>query len=196
MMQDPNLKLADVVKSAREFLSVYHPSLSLPIPIEEIVEQKMNIDLLVIPNIKSLLGIDAFINANFTQLTVDEFCFTRFPERTRFSIAHEIGHLVLHKKWYAECGPKDLSDYLDFPDKISDQTYRYIEIQAHTFAGLVLVPTSKLHEELKKRLGRIPSKEPPEILAPAIQDLPEVFHVSDMVILRRLQKENIVKDNH
>ncbi|MDP2860832.1 MAG: ImmA/IrrE family metallo-endopeptidase, partial [bacterium] len=187
---------SDVAKAASNFLNSYHPSLSLPIPIEEIVEHKMNISLFVIPNIKSLLGIDAFINAAFTQLTVDEACFTKFPERTRFSIAHEIGHLILHKEWYINYGPKDLTDYLNFPDRIDDQDYKYIEIQAHTFAGLILVPTDKLLEELEKRLGKIPSKESPEILSPAVQDLPEVFQVSDMVILRRLQKEGIVKDSH
>lgn len=51
------------------------------------------------------------------------------------------------------------------------------------------------NNELKKRLGRIPLLESPEILAPAIQDLPEIFKVSDAVILRRLQKEGIVKFN-
>lgn len=194
-MLGPNLKFSDVSKSANDFLNSYHPSLLLPIPIEEIVEHKMDISLFAIPNIKALLGIDAFISADFTQLTVDENCFTKFPERTRFSIAHEIGHLVLHKDWYAKHGPKNLTDYLNFPDRVNDQVYTYIEIQAHTFAGLVLVPKDLLLEELRKRLGRIPAMESPEILATAVQDLPEVFKVSDAVILRRLQKEGIIKFN-
>lgn len=194
-MQGPNLKFSDVLKAANNFLSSYHPSSSLPIPIEEIVEHKMDVSLFAIPNIKSLLGIDAFISADFTQLTVDEDCFTKFPERTRFSIAHEVGHLVLHKEWYTNHGPKDLADYLNFPDRIDNQVYKYIEIQAHTFAGLVLVPKELLLGELGKRLGRIPSLEPPEVLAPVIQDFPEIFRVSDAVILRRLQKEKIVNFN-
>lgn len=194
-MQGPNLKFPDVLKAANNFLSSYHPSSSLPIPIEEIVEHKMDISLFAIPNIKSLLGIDAFISADFTQLTVDEDCFTKFPERTRFSIAHEVGHLVLHKEWYTNHGPKDLADYLNFPDRIDNQVYKYIEIQAHTFAGLVLVPKDLLLEELRKRLGRIPTMELPEILATVVQDLPEIFQVSDAVILRRLQKEGVLKNN-
>lgn len=195
-MQSPDLKFSDVVKAANDFLNTYHPTLSLPIPIEEIVEHKMDISLFAIPSIKSLLGIDAFISADFTQLTVDEECFTKFPERTRFSIAHEVGHLILHKSWYENHGPKDLTDYLSFPDRIDTQVYKYIEIQAHTFAGLVLVPKNQLLGELKKKLGRIPSMELPEILAPIVQDLPEIFKVSDAVILRRLQKEGIVKSNN
>ena len=37
--------------------------------------------------------------------------------------------------------------------------------------------------------------ESPEMLAAVVQDLPEIFKVSDAVILRRLQKEGIIKFN-
>lgn len=194
-MNQPNLSFADVVRTANNFLRTYHPSSKLPIPIEEIIEQKMNIFLYAVPDIKFLLGIDAFISSDFTQITIDRNCFTRYPERTRFSIAHEIGHLILHKDWYERYGPKNLEDFLDSHDRMDNQTYKYIEIQAQTFASLVLVPKDLLIDELKKRLGRIPSLEPPEILAPAVVDLPDIFKVSDAVILRRLQKEKIVKFN-
>lgn len=194
-MQSPNLKLIDVVRAANKFLSTYHPSLSLPIPIEEIVEQKMDIALFAVPGIKSLIGVDAFISSDFTQITIDEDCFVKYAERTRFSIAHEIGHLILHKDWYEKYGPKNLDDYLSSHDRMDGQIYKYIEIQAQTFAGLVLVPKELLIIELKKKLGRVPSTEPPEILASAVIDLPEIFKVSDAVILRRLQNEGIVKSN-
>lgn len=194
-MQSPNLRLIDVVRAANKFLSTYHSSSSLPIPMEEIVEQKMDIALFAVPGIKSLIGVDAFISSDFTQITIDENCFIKYPERTRFSIAHEIGHLILHKDWYEEYGPKNLDDYLSSHDRIDGQIYKYIEIQAQTFAGLVLVPKDLLFTELKKKLGRIPSAESPEILASAVIDLPEIFKVSDAVILRRLQNEGIVKSN-
>jgi len=194
-MQSPNLRLIDVVRAADEFLKTYHPSLSLPIPIEDIVERKIDMALFAIPGIKSLIGVDAFISSDFTQITIDEDCFVKYPERTRFSIAHEIGHLILHKDWYEKCGPKNLEDYLSSHDRMDRQIYKYIEIQAQTFASLILVPKELLLGELEKRLGRIPSMESPEVLTPFIQDLPEIFKVSDAVILRRLQKENIIKFN-
>lgn len=194
-MQRPNLRFADVVFAADKFLKTYHPSLTLPIPIEEIVEHKMNLALFAIPGIKSLIGVDAFINSDFTQITVDENCFIKFPERTRFSITHEVGHLVLHKDWYEKYGPKNLESYHSSHDQIDKQTYKYIEIQAHTFAGLVLVPKDLLLKELKKRLGRIPSHENFEILIPVAQDLLEIFQVSGEVILRRLQKEGVIKSS-
>lgn len=150
-MQSPNLRLIDVVYAANKFLNTYHPFLSLPIPIEEIVEQKMDIALFAVPGIKLLIGVDAFISSDFTQITIDEDCFVKYPERTRFSIAHEIGHLILHKDWYEKYGPKNLDDYLSSHDRMDGQIYKYIEIQAQTFAGLVLVPKNLLFKELKNR---------------------------------------------
>lgn len=195
-MEMPNLRLSDVTKASENFLQKYHPSYALPVPIEEIVELKMGIAIVVVPGIKFLLGIDSFISSDFTQITIDERSFVKFPERTRFSVAHEIGHLVLHKDWYQKYGPQNLEDYIVFHDRVDKEVYKHIEIQAQTFAGLVLVPKELLFEELKKKLGRIPSMESPEILAPAVQDLPEVFKVSDAVILRRLQTEGIVRNDH
>lgn len=194
-MQIPQLTYREVALAADTYLKTYHPSLILPIPIEEIVERKMNIALYAIPGIKNLLGIDAFINSDFNQITVDELCFIKFPERTRFSLAHEIGHFILHKNWYGKYGPKNFDDYLTSHDRMNGKIYRYIEIQAHTFAGLVLVPKKLLFDELKKRLGKPPSQEEPEILFPVAQDLLSIFQVSGEVMLRRLQREGIVKSN-
>ena len=194
-MQGPNLTLSEVTKAASNFLKLYYPILTPPIPIEEIIELKMDIGLFVVPGIKSLLGIDAFMSSDFSGITIDEDAFVRFPERTRFSIAHEIGHLVLHKEWYKKNGPKGLEDYFTFHDRIDKEIYKYLEIQAHTFAGLVLVPTDLLLRELKLKIGKIPSNETPEILIPIAQDLLDTFKVSGEVIWRRLQKEKIIKIN-
>lgn len=192
-MQGPSITFRDVATAADKFLRTYHPSNILPIPIEEIVEIKMGVALYAIPGIKPLLGIDAFINSDFTQITVDENSLTTFTARARFSIAHEIGHLILHKEWYKKYGPQNIDDYLIFHERIDVKSYKYIEIQAHTFAGLVLVPKDLLLNQLKLRLGRVPNHENTEILIPVANDLLDIFQVSGDVMLRRLEREGIVK---
>lgn len=194
-MQGPKLNLRDVAIAADKFLKDYHTPNKLPIPIEDIVEIKMGIALYAVPGIKPLLGIDAFISSDFTQITVDEESLLKFPERTRFSIAHEMGHFILHQDWYKKYGPQNIDDYLTFHERIDANSYKYIEIQAHTFAGLILVPTTELLIQLKLKLGRIPNLEAPEILIPVANDLLDVFQVSGDVMLRRLQREGIVKSN-
>lgn len=194
-MKEPGLTYQDVANATDNFLKTYHSSFKLPIPIEEIVELKMNIALVAVPGIKKLLGIDAFISSDFTQITVDENSLVKFTKRTRFSIAHEIGHLILHKEWYQKYGPKNFEDYLTFYDRIDNDVYKFMEIQASTFAGLVLVPPNLLLNEFKIRIGKIPHLETPEILIPIAQDLLEIFEVSGEVMFRRLQKEKIIKFN-
>lgn len=192
-MQGPSITFRDVETAVDKFLRTYHPSNSLPIPIEEIVEIKMGVALYAIPGIKPLLGIDAFINSDFTQITVDENSLTTFTARARFSIAHEIGHLILHKEWYKKYGPQNIDDYLTFHERIDAKSYKYIEIQAHTFAGLVLVPKDLLLNQLKLRLDRVPDHENAEILIPVANDLLDIFQVSGDVILRRLEREGVVR---
>lgn len=69
------------------------------------------------------------------------------------------------------------------------------EYQAYSFASQVLVPKKLLLKELKNKFGRIPSAESPEAFIPIIQELLNTFQVSGEVMLRRLQKEAIVKTN-
>ncbi|MDP2873916.1 MAG: ImmA/IrrE family metallo-endopeptidase [bacterium] len=192
-MNVPIIRLEDVHQEARTFLRKYHPQDTLPIPIEDIVELQMNIGLSVVNGIKQLLDIDAFINQRFTEIVVDAFSFEKYPARTRFSIAHEIGHFILHREWYEHNGPENIDNYLEFLDKMNDETYKRIERQANTFAGLVLIPTEHLTRLIKQRVGRLPNNEEPELLAGVIQDLPTIFNVSEMPLLWRLQDEKIIR---
>ena len=192
-MNPSGLSLADVNRKATEFLQKYNPSGSLPIPIEEIVELQMQIALVVVPGIKELLGIDAFISSDFSQITIDEYAYEHYTERTKFSIAHEIGHSIMHAEWYKNHGPKNLDDYLTFHERINEESYKYLEIQANTFAGLILVPTTPLITLLKTKLGRTPTDEDLSIMLPIFQDLIDVFHVSGDMLLYRMQKEKFVK---
>lgn len=187
------LSMVQVRHAADKFLNDYNSNDQLPIDIEKIAELNLGIFLCVIPGIKNLIGIDGFITSDFSQITIDEHCYTKFPERTRFTIAHEIGHKILHQDWYQKNGPTDFSNYHGFFSKINDKDYRYMEIQAQTFAGLVLVPTKLLNTELIKRLGKIPENEDVELLQSTIFDLINLFKVSGDVLYRRMVKEGIIK---
>lgn len=193
-MNPTKIHLSDVTKAAEGFLARYHPKLNLPIPIEEIVELKMSISIVPVPGIKNLLGIDAFINSGFTEIDVDEYSFNNFIERTRFSITHEIAHFILHKDWYKEVGPKDITGYLNFLDNADRKTYDYAERQANTFAGLVLVPTKPLTKEFLSYLN--PNNKLPVVIDPTVYniiiDLADKFAVSLDTLRIRLEREGLV----
>ena len=145
---DPlNINLRYVKSASSEFLKKFHPTLKIPVPIEDIVELKLNIRVILIQRLIRDFGVNAFINHKFDSIVIDENIYNKQPERTRFTIAEEIGHLVLHKNWYQENGPKGFEDYLDWQEKLDPKLFNYIERQAKTFGGMVLMPEILLKQE-------------------------------------------------
>lgn len=188
-MNPNDITLQKVKSEAEKFLSSYHPALTLPIPIEEIAEIQLNVFIQLIPGIKELLGIDAFITPDFSQITIDEYSYNKLKQRTRFSITHELGHKILHCDWYNRNGPKNIKEALIFQERMDENTYKYMENQANTFAGLVLVPSNCLKREIQKIVG----KKPPSSFLPPLYDLIDTFDVSEGVILRRMQNEGLIE---
>lgn len=180
---------------ANQFLSNYHPSLSLPIPIEEIAEQKLNLKIREQMNLKKNYDVDGFLLSDLTTIFIDLDLYMKFENRTRFTIAHEIGHLILHGELFKKLNINSVDKLNELAFKITDEDYRWLEYQAYSFASHALVPKQRLFNEIKKRIGKIPRLEAPEVLAPVAQDLLNIFQVSGEVMLRRFEKEEIVKSN-
>lgn len=69
------------------------------------------------------------------------------PERQRFTIAHEIGHLLLHKKDKVNF---ELDGVMLFRDGHSSDGTDLREIEANRFAAELLMPEASLRERLAK----------------------------------------------
>lgn len=146
-MENPKLITLSIVKqTAKEFLQAYHPSLELPIPIEDIVELKLKIRIILIKGLIRDFGVNAFISQGFDTIVIDEIMFSRQPERIRFTVAEEVGHLFLHKDWYVKNGPRGFENYLQWQQTVDGKMFDYIERQAKTFASMVLMPEAKVIE--------------------------------------------------
>ena len=113
---------------------------------EEIIELKLKISLAPIPNLQNSFGIDAFIASSWRLVYVDEARYLdgRFQNRLRFSLAHEMGHFVLHRNIYNSFRIKELEDFYKFFEQIPQEQYNYLETQANKFANYLLVPREKL----------------------------------------------------
>lgn len=65
------------------------------------------------------------------------------PGRVNFTLAHEFGHYLVHRKQYPngfECGPEDMAKW--------DSTYGQIEHQANEFAASLLMPRDDFSKQL------------------------------------------------
>ena len=170
-MNTPNdITLQDVKNQANLFLESYHSSLTLPVPIEDIAELKLGLKIILISGLIKNFGVNAFINQNFDSIVIDEGMYTKQPERIRFTIAEEIGHLFLHKDWYSKDGPKGLEEYITWQEKLDNKLFDYIERQARTFASMVLMPEKVLKERWDQFVSQNRIPDPCSVF-----DLPDTF---------------------
>ena len=77
--------------------------------------------------------------------------------RYRFSVAHEVGHWRLHRSYVArDPNQTSLFEASSEPTVIcrASEEYEPIEWQANFFAGCLLMPRRRVHDEWKECLGR------------------------------------------
>ena len=188
----------DVLRERAEtFLDKYHSQRTIPIPIEEIVEFQFEMDIVPEPGLHSHFDIDSYITADLQEIRIDEFVYESRPGRYRFSLAHELGHRVLHKEVFAKLAFQKISEWKKLiVSAIPEREYGYLEYQANSFAGLVLVPQTDLAEKYRDVCSLIEShgismQNDSEVAQNFIAEhLAEYFVVSPAVIHRRLQYDN------
>jgi Zn-dependent peptidase ImmA (M78 family) len=98
------------------------------------------------------------------------------PNRQRFTIAHELGHLVLHQSY-----PSTFVDDALVFFRSEGNTYAADpeELEANEFAGTLLMPQACLQEDLSKELIDAMDEA-------AVRDLASRYHVSSQALTIRL----------
>ena len=142
----PFLPLDDFSAIAEHFLREYGVWGRVPVPIEEIVEFGLGLDIIPIPGLKQGYGIDAFMAVDLQSITVDEYVYARVENRYRFSLAHETAHLVLHRDLFPPSDEQTIDGYMARVRNMSETAYTRLEWQADELAGQILVPQPQLRE--------------------------------------------------
>ena len=62
----------DIRESALEFLKRYHPDDTIPVPIEDIIEFDLRLNIIPIPNLQRLYSIDGALSQDLSQIYIDE----------------------------------------------------------------------------------------------------------------------------
>lgn len=196
-LEIPIFSYEDIRLHADTFLKQYHPSREIPIPIEEIIEFQMNIDIIPLPGLHQSLEVDGFTQSDLSSIYADEFVYKSRPGRYRFTLAHEVGHIVLHNDIYQKANFRNSQEWKDFINSISDTDHSWLEWQAYAFGGLVLVPREHLEKFTHSCVDIIPDRESllkenwdfawEKIAAQLAKD----FAVSTRVIEKRLDKDKI-----
>lgn len=181
-----------IEKEANNLILIY--KLKPPIDVELLIE-KLGIQIIELNLPKD---IDAFINSKADKIIVNlqTFLNDRYINRVRFSLAHELGHFILHKKLLHQMDYNNIEEYLNFMTDVDPLQYKYFEIQANKFAGRLLVPNNELYNTIKDLLYDEAFKDDYRLLGTDILCMPTLinklsqkFIVSDETIEYRINDE-------
>ncbi len=193
----PFLAYQDVAKRAQYLLEQYHPSLELPIPIEEIVELKIGLDIFPFPRLYKDHKLSGFLSRDRSTIYVDEIQFDQFNEKFRFTLAHELGHYVLHKSCYENLPFKTPDDYTKWRMAIAPEDISWFETHGNWFAGRLLVPTIRLEEICVSIVAKYQDtfskfrSIPEDIWSYISNEVARYFEVNPQVVETQIKKENI-----
>jgi len=195
----------DVIgEKARSFLEEIGRLDTLPIDSEAIVEFDLGLDIIPIPGLQQEIGTEAFLSSNLRGISVDQFILENRPNRYRFSLAHELGHLKLHSDIYAKSRFNNFQECKEWHNQLSNDDRFWLETHANSFAGHFLVPTAHLRKKFFDMLAEARQKirqcteigfSKEEALDNTIIWISQMicphFQVSSQVVKIRLERENL-----
>ncbi|PIW98962.1 MAG: hypothetical protein COZ80_07875 [Ignavibacteria bacterium CG_4_8_14_3_um_filter_37_9] len=188
----PEYTSDEISQKADETLSGYDSG--WPIEVDLIVEKKYGLDLIPLNGLKYLSSTDAFLSGDLKEIDYDPDVISY---RTRFSIAHELGHYILHKDSIVKLRINSYASWKSTLEEIPNWIWRAAESQANEFAGKLLVPRKLLIQSLvdyKEELGQIHelyNKNKNIVYEYLAIPLSKKFEVSQDVIKIRLMNEKI-----
>jgi hypothetical protein len=190
----------DEIRQVAEDLLVHYSSalIPVPVPIEEIVEIHLRLEIIPFRAYKQRFSADGSISTDLTNITVDEEAMNRYPSRYRFTLAHEVGHLLLHRDYIQSLAHDEVADWKASLLGTTPTDRSRMEYQASQFAGCLLVPREPLataFEEARQLLEKrgFDIAELSDIAMDTISGaIAKQFEVSTQVVSIRLKKEGFV----
>ncbi len=92
----------DIRTQVETFRRDYSSAIQIPVPIDLIIEEELGINIIPIPGLREAWDIDAWVSWERTEISVDLEVFEHNASRYRFSLAHELGHIVLNRAIYQQ----------------------------------------------------------------------------------------------
>lgn len=189
------------VHPAEQLRSEVWPTGRIPVDIDLILEN-MGVEIIPTANLRDQAHVEACISADLKSIHIDLEYYQKpaMAFRVRYSLAHELGHMLLHKHIFSDyrrTEPKTILEWAGYVQKAFD--IPILEREANEFAGIFLVPEDelrRLYEEHYPQLcsemrehgldpGRVPRENIRSYLASRIH---RYFEVSDQVVEIRLRK--------
>ena len=191
----PWIDVAEITRVVESVRAKYPVCRIIPVDVLVLAEFDLNLNFEFKPIAD--LGQDACLLQDFSGIVFDVDAFdARNANRVRFSVAHELGHLYLHRDLYGKVAFETVQEWIDFIDHVSADQYQRIEWQADEFAGQLLMPPRELAAALDEtvadaaREGVLPLG-PDVVLDFCCQAMHRDFGVSRQAMGTRLRRSKL-----
>ena len=142
----PFYSYSDIQERCDTILNQYHPSFSLPIPIDKIIELKLKINVFPFPNLYRTHRLNGGLSCDRSTIYVDEYQYDTYYEKFRYTIAHELGHFFLHSEMLEQLQFGDIEEFVQWRKNSDPDDIGWFEKHGDWFAENILVPTKQLYE--------------------------------------------------
>ena len=148
----------EIAASARTFAERYSlASRPCPLDVEEIAECDLGMEIRLAAGVFDEFGSPAQIapGDDHPVITVDADQYRQHTSFYRYSVAHEIGHYVLHRDWLTKVWQlvRSVESWKKVIMARSEDDYQWIEAQAEEFASYLLAPEAVFEPLLTKQLS-------------------------------------------
>lgn len=190
------IRAEEIEQKASAFLAKHHPSLEIPVPVEQILEIQLKFRVVPIPGLMKNLQLDGWFILEKKELFIDHDLYMEDSNaRARFTIAHELGHYHLHKEIFRKIEFKSIEEWKHFYS--NEVNFSPYETQANMFASMILMPAKALSKEYKRiktknikenqKISQIPDET---LLGYFARELARKFDVSEDAMKYRLANLN------
>jgi Zn-dependent peptidase ImmA (M78 family) len=194
----PYLPYETLRQKSAEFLDRFHPSGTIPVPVEWIADFRFQMDIVGIPGLQEVCEVDSCLSKDLTTIYIDDYVLRKRPARYRFSIAHELSHKLIHADIFRQIGFDSIEAFKATIDSIDPREYGWLEYQAYGLAGLILVPPSHLNTayeacDTKAAEAGISLRDADMQAAQIVcANIARDFEVSHAVVRKRLRLDNLI----
>lgn len=140
----PYLTYENISEEAARLLHRFGRNNEIPVDVEALAEFDLKLNIVPARGLQDRLATDGFLSLDMREIYVDEWVMERHPTRYRFTLAHELGHMVLHGNVFESLRFEALDEWVQFVMSMPEYDYGWFERHAYWFAGALLVPEEKL----------------------------------------------------
>lgn len=175
---------------------------ALPVDVFSLAELQLRLDVIPFDDLMAKYRIDAALTQDFSGIYVDTESYVLWERgpvwkqnRLRFTVAHEIGHWVLHRDYAAKVKFVSFEQFARH-FKGEDPARYWLEQEANEFAGRLLVPVERLRELFDQFARQIAAIMPnwlqsEDLRIKFAEQVATRFGVHNQSILARLDREGL-----